>query len=76
MSVGSNVESGSRPLLSARQVGIAAAFGGAALAVVLAGITIPILNSVSFDTSSWLKDTSRAFTRAPTVRCPTSVWIV
>jgi len=42
MSVSSNVESGSRPLLSARQVGIAAAFGGAALAVVLAGLTIPI----------------------------------
>lgn len=36
------VESERRPLLSARQVGVAAAFGGAALAVVLAGITIPI----------------------------------
>src|SRR5262245_16416221 len=36
------VESGRRPLLSARQVGVAAAFGGAALAVVLAGLTIPI----------------------------------
>jgi hypothetical protein len=42
MSVSSNVESGSRPLLSARQIGVAAAFGGAALAVVLAGLTIPI----------------------------------
>lgn len=31
-----------KPLLSARQVGIAAAFGGIALALVLAGITIPI----------------------------------
>ena len=31
-----------RPLLSARQIGVAAAFGGAALAIVLAGITIPI----------------------------------
>jgi LytS/YehU family sensor histidine kinase len=30
------------PILSARQVGVAAAFGGAALAIVLAGITIPI----------------------------------
>ena len=29
-------------MLSARQIGIAAAFGGAALAIVLAGITIPI----------------------------------
>jgi len=38
----SNIESERRPLLSARQVGVAAAFGGAALAVVLAGITIPI----------------------------------
>ncbi|MCC6259329.1 MAG: hypothetical protein IT311_00585 [Anaerolineales bacterium] len=36
------VESERKPLLSARQVGIAAAFGGAALAVVLAGLTIPI----------------------------------
>jgi hypothetical protein len=42
MSVTSRVEGGSRPLLSARQVGVAAAFGGAALAVVLAGLTIPI----------------------------------
>ncbi|RPJ20470.1 MAG: hypothetical protein EHM33_28370 [Chloroflexi bacterium] len=42
MSVSSRVESESRPLLSARQVGVAAAFGGAALAVVLAGLTIPI----------------------------------
>jgi len=37
-----NMESGRKPLLSARQVGVAAAFGGAALAIVLAGITIPI----------------------------------
>lgn len=36
------VETQRRPLLSARQVGVAAAFGGAALALVLAGITIPI----------------------------------
>ncbi len=36
------IESEHRPLLSARQVGIAAAFGGVALALVLAGITIPI----------------------------------
>ncbi|MDP2966362.1 MAG: hypothetical protein Q8N39_10070 [Pelolinea sp.] len=36
------VESSKKPLLSARQVGMAAAFGGAALALVLAGITIPI----------------------------------
>ena len=36
------VESERKPLLTARQVGVAAAFGGAALAVVLAGITIPI----------------------------------
>ena len=42
MSVTSRVEGENRPLLSARQVGVAAAFGGAALAVVLAGITIPI----------------------------------
>jgi len=38
----SMMESGRRPLLSARQIGVAAAFGGAALAIVLAGITIPI----------------------------------
>lgn len=31
-----------KPVLSARQIGVAAAFGGAALAVVLAGLTIPI----------------------------------
>jgi LytS/YehU family sensor histidine kinase len=37
-----NIESDKKPLLSARQVGMAAAFGGAALAVVLAGLTIPI----------------------------------
>jgi hypothetical protein len=42
MSVMSKVESERRPLLSARQIGVAAAFGGAALAVVLAGLTIPI----------------------------------
>jgi hypothetical protein len=36
------IESERKPLLTARQVGVAAAFGGAALAVVLAGITIPI----------------------------------
>ena len=36
------VESSKKPLLSARQVGTAAAFGGAALALVLAGVTIPI----------------------------------
>lgn len=36
------METGGRPMLSARQIGIAAAFGGAALAVVLAGLTIPI----------------------------------
>lgn len=37
-----SIESDRKPLLSARQIGIAAAFGGVALAVVLAGITIPI----------------------------------
>lgn len=42
MSITSRVEGESRPILSARQVGVAAAFGGAALAVVLAGLTIPI----------------------------------
>lgn len=36
------VESSKKPLMSARQVGVAAAFGGAALALVLAGVTIPI----------------------------------
>jgi hypothetical protein len=36
------MEAERRPLLSARQIGVAAAFGGAALALVLAGITIPI----------------------------------
>jgi hypothetical protein len=36
------IEAEGRPLLSARQIGVAAAFGGAALAIVLAGITIPI----------------------------------
>jgi hypothetical protein len=39
---GPPIEQERRPLLSARQIGVAAAFGGAALAVVLAGITIPI----------------------------------
>lgn len=42
MSSNPNIESDKKPLLSARQVGMAAAFGGAALAVVLAGLTIPI----------------------------------
>ncbi len=42
----SNIESERSPLLSARQVGVAAAFGGAALAVVLAGITIPIPGTI------------------------------
>ncbi len=37
-----SIEAQRQPLLSARQVGIAAAFGGAALALVLAGVTIPI----------------------------------
>jgi hypothetical protein len=37
-----SIESERKPILSARQVGVAAAFGGAALALVLAGITIPI----------------------------------
>ncbi|MEJ2351183.1 MAG: hypothetical protein P8Y03_15470 [Anaerolineales bacterium] len=37
-----SIEAERRPILSARQVGVAAAFGGAALAIVLAGITIPI----------------------------------
>jgi hypothetical protein len=37
-----SLESERKPILSARQVGVAAAFGGAALALVLAGITIPI----------------------------------
>src|SRR5689334_9434868 len=46
MSVTSRIESERKPLLSARQVGVAAAFGGAALAVVLAGITIPIPGTV------------------------------
>jgi hypothetical protein len=36
------IETGRAPLLSARQIGTAAAFGGAALAIVLAGLTIPI----------------------------------
>ena len=40
------VESTKKPLLSARQVGVAAAFGGVALAIVLAGITIPIPGTV------------------------------
>ena len=37
-----SIESTRAPILSARQIGIAAAFGGVALAIVLAGITIPI----------------------------------
>ena len=37
-----SIETERKPLLSARQVGVAAAFGGAALALVLAGVTIPI----------------------------------
>ena len=37
-----SMEAERKPLLSARQVGVAAAFGGAALALVLAGVTIPI----------------------------------
>lgn len=40
--IDSRIESQRRPILSARQVGVAAAFGGAALAIVLAGVTIPI----------------------------------
>ncbi len=36
------VTSERKPVLTARQVGVAAAFGGAALALVLAGVTIPI----------------------------------
>lgn len=36
------IASDKKPLLSARQVGVAAAFGGVALALVLAGVTIPI----------------------------------
>jgi hypothetical protein len=39
---GPSIEAERKPVLSARQIGVAAAFGGAALAVVLAGITIPI----------------------------------
>ena len=42
----SNMEMERKPLLSARQIGVAAAFGGAALAVVLAGLTIPIPGTV------------------------------
>jgi len=36
------ITSDRKPVLTARQVGAAAAFGGAALALVLAGVTIPI----------------------------------
>lgn len=36
------VESKRKPVMNARQVEVAAAFGGAALALVLAGVTIPI----------------------------------
>jgi hypothetical protein len=39
---GLGAEAEGKPLLSARQIGVAAAFGGVALAIVLAGITIPI----------------------------------
>jgi len=35
-----------KPLLTPRQIGMTAAFGGAALAIVLAGITIPIPGTV------------------------------
>lgn len=37
-----SIENDRKPLLSARQIGVAAAFGGIALALVLAGVTIPI----------------------------------
>lgn len=37
-----SIESTRAPILSARQIGVAAAFGGVALALVLAGVTIPI----------------------------------
>lgn len=40
------METVKKPLLTPRQIGIAAAFGGAALAVVLAGLTIPIPGTV------------------------------
>lgn len=40
------VESTKKPLLSARQVGYAAAFGGVGLAIILAGFTIPIPGTV------------------------------
>jgi len=40
--IDNRVESTKKPLLTARQVGVAAAFGGVALALVLAGVTIPI----------------------------------
>lgn len=36
------VDDHKKPILTARQVGVAAAFGGIALALVLAGVTIPI----------------------------------
>lgn len=42
VNVANFVESTRKPVLTARQVGVAAAFGGAALALVLAGVTIPI----------------------------------
>jgi len=42
MSEEDRISSDRKPLLSARQVGVAAAFGGIALALVLAGVTIPI----------------------------------
>ena len=43
----SKVESSKKPILSARQVGVAAAFGGCALAIILAGLTIPIPGTVA-----------------------------
>jgi len=41
-----NVESTRKPILSAKQVGLAAAFGGCGLAIILAGFTIPIPGTV------------------------------
>ena len=43
-------EEAKQPLLSARQIGVAAAFGGAALAIVLAGLTLPIPGTPSSPT--------------------------
>lgn len=42
-----NIESTKKPLLSAKQVGIAAAFGGIALAIILAGLSIPIPGTIA-----------------------------